>query len=32
MTTLVLIRHGESEANLREDTHIAGRCVAEGEG
>ncbi|KAK1861291.1 hypothetical protein I4F81_003875 [Pyropia yezoensis] len=25
MTTLVLIRHGESEANLREDTHLAGR-------
>lgn len=28
MTTLVLIRHGESEANLREDTHIAGRSPA----
>jgi len=27
MTTLLLIRHGESEANLREDTHMAGRYV-----
>ncbi|OSX68376.1 hypothetical protein BU14_2910s0001, partial [Porphyra umbilicalis] len=28
MTTLLLIRHGESEANLREDTHMAGRSPA----
>lgn len=32
MTTLVLIRHGESEANLREDTHLAGRYVGVGAG